>query len=72
MGEEYPGEQQLAWPAEPIRDMTAEQLTAMIERLRAAGTPDEALIRALQTELTFRQVGIRNERQVGVPDIRPA
>lgn len=71
MEKEYPGGQ-AAWPTEPIRDMTAEQLTAMIERLRAAGTPDEVLIRALQTELTFRQVGIRNERRVGVPDTHPA
>lgn len=71
MKEEYPGGQ-AAWPAEPIRDMTAEQLTAMIERLRTVGTPDEVLIRALQTELTFRQAGIRDERRVGAPDTHPA
>lgn len=69
--EECPGGE-AAWPGEPIRDMTAEQLTAMIARLRTADTPDEILIRALQTELTFRQVGIRKERRVEVLDTNPA
>jgi hypothetical protein len=53
--------------------MTAGQLAAVIARLRAADPRDEALIRALQTELTFRQVGIRKERNgAAAPDTNSA
>ena len=50
-----------AWPrwGVPIRDMTTGQLAATAAYLRAGARLDEVLIRAVQTELTFRQAGIR-------------
>lgn len=67
MGIDDPGTEPV-WPAMPIRDMTAEHLAAMIARLRAADPRDKALIEALQTELTFRQVGIRRGREARSTD----
>jgi hypothetical protein len=56
--------QALEWPrlaGVTIRDMTADQLGAVVAYLRASACPDEVLIRAVQTELTFRQAGIHPE-----------
>ncbi|GAB3977005.1 hypothetical protein GCM10029978_065470 [Actinoallomurus acanthiterrae] len=49
------------WAGTPIRGMTVGQLGDVVAYLRAATRRDEVLIRAVQTELTFRQAGIHHE-----------
>jgi hypothetical protein len=63
-----PGEQP-TWLAKPIRDMTAKELVDAIRYLDAAtATADEVLERAIHTELTLRQAGIRPGRTTGTLD----
>ncbi|GAB3971231.1 hypothetical protein GCM10029978_046030 [Actinoallomurus acanthiterrae] len=48
------------WPV-PIPLITTGQLVDLVAYLRVHASGDEVLIRAVQTELTFRQAGIRPE-----------
>jgi hypothetical protein len=47
------------WSSKSIQEMTADELVIGIGYVRTSAADDKALLRALNTELSLRQAGIR-------------
>jgi hypothetical protein len=63
-----PSNSQPSWPTKAIRDMTVNELTAVLRHLAGTTVDDAVLVQALHTELTLRQAGIRPGRINGALD----